>query len=926
MYVWILETTVVTTILAGLAFTACRIFKKTPALCHLIWLAVIVRFLLPPLPFESLTSTMTANAVAQFSAEPVVEKASDFDYVEEPIQVQFDSGVAIPVSYTGNHPAKTENETLTHGEPLSFEPEPALQPVSMGAEPMKPEALFKITVTWPLILGLIWFVGAVITLARQLVRVRRFREMTRLAEPAPAPLQAEIHEAATRMNMRTPRILMLPNIGAPFVWSFGKPTVFWPAWQPCLDQDQGNRSILIHELAHLKRSDHWVAWLELFALSLWWWNPVFHIARDRMRYYAELACDAWAVQIFPKERKAFAHALINAVERTTTPGFAVTAMGATGSDRRKFERRLSMIMKRGIVHKAPVWSAVIPALLLILLPGYTKPAELPEQPASLQNRGLERGLQDKVEAAFYANRGEAAFKAEDYQIAKTHFEKVVRLQPNSAKGYYYLGKCEIALENYAAAIKALETHEDLESDWWGGNAALAAAYAGAGDMDKAIQILNETIARGQGNSWNWYRHNFDGSHGKAMEKAAADPAFAKVIQKGIKLDRLDDEYDRAWKDEDWDRAYELAREMADLTPNSTWPLNRVGISALRAERFAEAEQAFRQILSIKPDSTNAHYNIACTYALRGQSGPAIDYLTKTIELGWDDYEHLVEDKDLNNLRDLPEFKALTQTLYKEYALGKDIRAAAKRDNYNEVLNLLDDADRLKTLSESDRRWITGKRAFAHYHLGQYEMAAQYFIDDAVAEDFSDIATPLYNAACSYALADLQDEAMRYLVAAVDAGFAKAHQIAGDSDFRNLRGNPEFQALVKRSGMEQLAHKLHVSTVSELHGKLEDMLHGQRSGPKDLYKIGTELYRSGIFDQAAEFYTKAGDAGRNPQVSYYNAACSHALAGNKTAAMEMLLTAVEEGYGDYRHMLRDSDLASLQDLDAFKTLIDSLRYR
>ena len=33
------------------------------------------------------------------------------------------------------------------------------------------------------------------------------------------------------------------------------------------------RAIMIHELAHIRRGDHWVSRLELVAGLIWWWNP-----------------------------------------------------------------------------------------------------------------------------------------------------------------------------------------------------------------------------------------------------------------------------------------------------------------------------------------------------------------------------------------------------------------------------------------------------------------------------------------------------------------------------------------------------------------------------------------------------------------------------------------------------------------------------
>jgi serine/threonine protein kinase/tetratricopeptide (TPR) repeat protein len=56
---------------------------------------------------------------------------------------------------------------------------------------------------------------------------------------------------------------------------------------------------------------------------------------------------------------------------------------------------------------------------------------------------------------------------------------------------------------------------------------------------------------------------------------------------------------------------------------------------------------------------------------------------------------------------------------------------------------------------------------------------------------------LYNAACSYALGELVDEAIECLESAIQNGFGHREWIENDSDLNILRDDPRFQALLKR---------------------------------------------------------------------------------------------------------------------------------
>jgi len=63
--------------------------------------------------------------------------------------------------------------------------------------------------------------------------------------------------------------------------------------------------------------------------------------------------------------------------------------------------------------------------------------------------------------------------------------------------------------------------------------------------------------------------------------------------------------------------------------------------------------------------------------------------------------------------------------------------------------------------------------------------------------------------------------------------------------------------------------------------------------------------------------------RSPRVQY-NLACSCALTGRREEALAALRRAVEFGFTDADHMLKDDDLASLRDDPLFKTLVELVR--
>lgn len=73
---------------------------------------------------------------------------------------------------------------------------------------------------------------------------------------------------------------------------------------------------------------------------------------------------------------------------------------------------------------------------------------------------------------------------------------------------------------------------------------------------------------------------------------------------------------------------------------------------------AEALELDRRLAALRPDDCVVSYNLACSLALTGQRRDALKTLRRALEAGYDDFEYLHLDSDLDALRELPAYKAL----------------------------------------------------------------------------------------------------------------------------------------------------------------------------------------------------------------------------------------------------------------------------
>ena len=69
-----------------------------------------------------------------------------------------------------------------------------------------------------------------------------------------------------------------------------------------------------------------------------------------------------------------------------------------------------------------------------------------------------------------------------------------------------------------------------------------------------------------------------------------------------------------------------------------------------------------KITQLCPTNPIHFYNLACSYSLLKNISKARDTLIKAIELGYHDLDSIIQDKDLDNLRQAPEFYKITSYL------------------------------------------------------------------------------------------------------------------------------------------------------------------------------------------------------------------------------------------------------------------------
>ena len=357
-----LSNAVWTVILALIALAGTRWRRSLPAVSHALWLMVLLKLVTPSLvqfslPLAGVRIRGVAASIARFeSSGPAPAARPSVD------PAPADSESTAP---RGEHRSEILHQgSITGSSELSW---------TLAS---RPPALWEQTYEMAAPgLVILWVVGAVVSWSRVGLNSARFRRLIRTAPPAPPEVRQRIGRVAERLGLRNiPAACVLPARISPMVYVplAGAPHMVLPEDLWCRFESAQQDAVLAHELAHLKRHDHWVRRLEALACGLYWWDPVAWWARREVERAEERCCDAWVLWALPTAAGAYAEALVMTTDYLSGPRQPLP-LGASGVARHgPLKGRLQMILADpttvSVKGAAPRTLLIFGALFLPFLP------------------------------------------------------------------------------------------------------------------------------------------------------------------------------------------------------------------------------------------------------------------------------------------------------------------------------------------------------------------------------------------------------------------------------------------------------------------------------------------------------------------------------------------------------------------------------
>lgn len=214
-------------------------------------------------------------------------------------------------------------------------------------------------------LVLTWLLGAAAILVWSVVRTVRFRRLLIAASrPAGPELRRQASSTASALGLRrVPTVEQTRAQLSPMVWwTGGEVRVLIPDALVCELDAAGLRWVLAHEMAHVRRADHVIRWLEWLACALFWWNPVAWWTRRQLRAAEEFCCDALVLSALGASPQSYGSSLVSVIDYLSTPATlrppAFASAVDNGGRTTLIERRLRKIMTRKTILNTPRWLRV----------------------------------------------------------------------------------------------------------------------------------------------------------------------------------------------------------------------------------------------------------------------------------------------------------------------------------------------------------------------------------------------------------------------------------------------------------------------------------------------------------------------------------------------------------------------------------------
>ena len=369
----LLKQSMLATIAFLLVWSLSLVMRKASPFWHIsLWFLVLFRFAIPP------DVSTSVNGVSLISRIPVIQQTYQ----------------RFQIYLLGDH------------TPFSFEESAGLvERGELTASSKKTEKTLHLEsrthhkIIRSILIGL-WLTGVVISFLIYRKRTLYYRQLTGSARTVTDPAIMNILESWKRFyKLKTQiRIVQSSHPVSPFTMGYFKPVIYLPNNVTSTANHSLLRSIIGHELAHIKRYDNlWIAFQNGLQI-LYFFHPAVWIANRRIHLARECICDGMVLRHTDVDRNQYGHDIISILKLNLYGAKGVCLFSGFGKHKSWMIHRLKNLGGKHTMNKNQVLLRYLMIVFLasILIPvSGTRKTPLKASPVSLEQETRENSSSDK---------------------------------------------------------------------------------------------------------------------------------------------------------------------------------------------------------------------------------------------------------------------------------------------------------------------------------------------------------------------------------------------------------------------------------------------------------------------------------------------------------------------------------------------------
>ncbi len=345
---------------------------------YCIWMLIFVKLILPP----TLCLPTGIGYWYGFDIWPTNKQLSP----EIPVKVTAQQADAVASEYSTLHltpaskveqPVRTVVPTITDDSTYT----PPIRPSELESASVA-SVNQTITITAQAIIFLIWLVGLLVLSVLLFQRFLFAKNLLTQSDKANSRFNETLQQCCQQVGLRKNIDLRLSKyMLSPAVCGLFSPVILMPASLLENLSKEKLRAVLIHELAHIKRGDLWVNFLQTLLQIVYFYNPLLWFANSIVRGIREKAVDEMVLTKLGDDAKSYSNTLIDIAEiALSRPHFSLRLVGVVES-KKALTSRIKHILSRPFPKSSKLGIAGIIAIIVtaaILLPMAKATSNLPD--------------------------------------------------------------------------------------------------------------------------------------------------------------------------------------------------------------------------------------------------------------------------------------------------------------------------------------------------------------------------------------------------------------------------------------------------------------------------------------------------------------------------------------------------------------------